>query len=64
MAAVDMIYNPAKTLFLKEAEARGANTLNGLDMLIYQGMIAYELFTDTKLPKDMAGRIRKEVFGQ
>ncbi|MBR0365921.1 MAG: shikimate dehydrogenase [Clostridia bacterium] len=63
-AAVDMIYNPSETLFLKEAKARGAKTLNGLDMLIYQGIIAYELFTETKLPSDMAGRIRKEVFSQ
>lgn len=64
MAAVDMIYNPAETLFLKEAKERGAKTLNGLDMLIYQGIIAYELFTETKLPEDMADRIRKEVFSQ
>lgn len=63
-AAVDMIYNPSETLFLKEARERGAKTLNGLDMLIYQGIIAYELFTETKLPVDMAGRIRKEVFSQ
>lgn len=62
-AAVDMIYNPSETLFLKEARERGARTLNGLDMLIYQGVIAYELFTDIKLPEDMAKRIRKEVFG-
>lgn len=62
-AAVDMIYNPSETLFLKEAKKRGARILNGLDMLIYQGVIAYELFTDSKLPDDMAERIRKEVFG-
>lgn len=61
-AAVDMIYNPSETLFLKEAKKRGASILNGLDMLIYQGIIAYELFTDKKLPSDMAKRIRKEVF--
>ncbi|MDR4079685.1 MAG: shikimate dehydrogenase, partial [Clostridia bacterium] len=41
-AAVDMIYNPDKTLFLQEAEKRGAKILNGLGMLIYQGIIAYE----------------------
>lgn len=63
-AAVDMIYNPDKTLFLQEAEKRGAKILNGLGMLIYQGIIAYELFTDTKLPDDMGERIKKEVFGR
>ena len=58
------IYNPDKTLFLQEAEKRGAKILNGLGMLIYQGIIAYELFTDTKLPDDMGERIKKEVFGR
>lgn len=62
-AAVDMIYNPSRTKFLKFAEKKGATVLNGLDMLIYQGIIAYELFTDTKLPDNIAELIRKEVFG-
>lgn len=63
-AVVDMIYNPDETLFLREAKKRGAKTLNGLGMLIYQGIIAYELFTGAKLPPDMGERIRKEVFGR
>ena len=63
-AVVDMIYNPDETLFLKKARENGAKTLNGLGMLIYQGIIAYELFTDTKLPSDMGERIKKEVFGR
>ena len=63
-AVADMIYNPDETLFLKEAKKRGAKTLNGLGMLIYQGVIAYELFTGVKLPEGMGDRIRKEVFGR
>ncbi|MGN0107942.1 MAG: shikimate dehydrogenase [Hominilimicola sp.] len=63
-AAVDMIYNPDETLFLRKARERGAKTMNGLGMLIYQGIIAYELFTDTHLPADMGERIKKEVFGR
>lgn len=63
-AAVDMIYNPPKTRFLREAEERGAKILNGLDMLIYQGLIAYELFTGTKLPDGIADDIRRDVFGR
>ncbi len=62
-AAVDMIYNPECTKFLKLAKERGAKILNGLDMLIYQGILAYELFTDAKLDKNIAALIRKEVFG-
>ena len=63
-AAVDMIYNPPKTRFLREAEERGAKILNGLDMLIYQGLIAYELFTGAKLPDGIADDIRRDVFGR
>lgn len=63
-SVVDMIYNPDETLFLKEAQKRGARTINGLGMLIHQGLIAYELFTDTKLPEDMADVVKKEVFGR
>ena len=63
-AVVDMIYNPDETLFLKEAKKRGAKTMNGLGMLIYQGLIAYELFTGTSLPSDMAEIVKREVFGR
>lgn len=62
-SAVDMIYNPPCTKFLEYAKKKGAKTLNGLDMLIYQAIIAYEHFTDVKLPQDIADRIRGEVFG-
>ena len=63
-AVVDMIYNPEETKFLKEARDKGAKTLNGLDMLINQGILAYELFMDKKLPRDMGEKIKKEVFGR
>ncbi|NDO19415.1 shikimate dehydrogenase [Lachnospiraceae bacterium MD329] len=63
-AVVDMIYNPSETRFLKESRERGAKTLNGLGMLIYQGIIAYELFTDTKLPSNIGELIQREVFNR
>ncbi len=40
----DMIYNPPKTDFLKNAEEKGFKILNGLGMLIYQGLVADEIF--------------------
>lgn len=63
-AVFDMIYNPQETLFLKEAKRRGAKTLNGLDMLINQAVLAYEIFLDKKLPQNMGEKIKKEVFGR
>lgn len=42
--AVDIVYVPARTRFMELAGAQGAKTMNGLDMLLYQGIIAYELW--------------------
>ena len=41
----DVIPNPPHTQFLQAAETRGAVTLNGLGMLVYQGAIAFKLWT-------------------
>jgi shikimate dehydrogenase len=41
----DIIYNPRRTAFLKLASKRGARIINGLDMLIYQGMHSFKLWT-------------------
>ncbi len=62
-AAVDMIYNPPETQFLRQAKSVGAKTVNGLGMLIYQGILAYELFTGIKLNENTADKIFSEVFG-
>lgn len=48
----DLIYNPWKTDLLQAAEDRGLAGMNGLDMLIYQGLLAFEIFTDRKLNLD------------
>ncbi len=51
----DIVYNPSKTMLLKEAEKRGLRIIGGLDMLIYQAERAIEIWTgklpDTKLMK-------------
>lgn len=44
----DAIYNPKKTVFLKEAEKKNAKIHNGLGMLICQGILAFEKFLDVK----------------
>ena len=40
----DVIYNPKKTVLLKTAENLGYQTINGLDMLIYQAVSAQEIW--------------------
>ena len=40
----DVIYNPKKTVLLKDAETLGLQTINGLDMLVYQAVSAQEIW--------------------
>jgi shikimate dehydrogenase len=49
----DVIYNPFKTRFLLMAEKRGCKTLNGLGMLINQGISAYEIWTGIKVDDEI-----------
>ena len=44
----DLIYHPAKTLFLRQAEKSGAKIINGLPMLVYQGIESFYLWTGFK----------------
>ncbi|MBO5364105.1 MAG: shikimate dehydrogenase [Clostridia bacterium] len=48
----DLIYNPAKTKLLEKAERLGLTTLNGLGMLIYQGILADEIYLAQTLEKE------------
>ena len=56
---VDIIYNPAKTKFMKLIKAQGKNAYNGLKMLLYQGVSAYELWNDCKITKEEADEVYK-----
>lgn len=44
-AGYDLIFNPARTRFMSLVEEAGGRAFNGLKMLLYQGVIAYELWT-------------------
>lgn len=46
---VDIIYNPAKTKFMKLVEAKGKKAYNGLKMLLYQGVSAFELWNNIQV---------------
>ena len=57
----DVIYNPEETLFLKKAKAAGCQTLNGLNMLLYQGAASFELWTGKEMPVDI---IKEKYFSR
>lgn len=54
--ALDLIYNPARTAFLLQAEALGIPHENGLSMLAAQAKRASELFTGKSLPDEQVER--------
>ncbi|MBC8412130.1 MAG: shikimate dehydrogenase [Nitrospira sp.] len=59
MAVCDLIYK--KTPLLMEAEKAGSKTLNGAGMLLWQGILAFELWTGVKPPVDL---MRKELLSR
>jgi shikimate dehydrogenase len=51
--AVDIVYVPEETAFLRTARAVGLRTVPGLPMLIYQGALSFELWTGVTAPVDV-----------
>lgn len=49
-AVFDIVYNPLETRLIREAKKVGAVTVGGVDMLAWQGAIAFEKWTGEKAP--------------
>jgi len=60
-AAVDLIYNPRKTLFLAQASRRGLKAADGLYMLVGQAVKAQEIWNDMKLEQEMVDEVYEKV---
>ena len=60
-AVFDLIYNPARTALLQEAEARGIKVQNGLLMLVSQARRAAELFTRRSIAREASKRIAEKL---
>jgi shikimate dehydrogenase len=58
LVVFDIVYNPIRTRLLKEAEAAGCRTAGGIDMLAWQGALAFEKWTGQQAPLDL---MRREV---
>ncbi|MCR6096817.1 shikimate dehydrogenase [Salipaludibacillus agaradhaerens] len=60
----DLIYTPAKTRWLQEAENKGAIIQNGLDMFVNQGALAFEKWTGKSAPKEiMKAKVLEKLGG-
>lgn len=57
----DLIYNPAVTPLLKAAIGRGSKVANGLGMLFYQGVLAFQHWANTQLEDDIKLIMRRSL---
>ena len=51
--AYDLVYNPLETQFMIDARGEGCQTIGGLEMLIAQAALQFELWTGRKPPIDL-----------
>lgn len=54
----DLVYSPLETGLLRQAQARGLDTVDGLEMLIGQAAVAFELFFGAEPPRERDDELR------
>lgn len=61
---LDVVYNPARTKLLLDAEERGIPAINGLWMLVAQARESAEWFSGASIPEDAIERIYRNLKAQ
>jgi len=56
LVVFDIVYNPVMTKLLKEAKEAGARIISGVDMLAWQGALAFEKWTGQTAPLNLMRR--------
>jgi len=59
----DTIYNPARTRLLRDAQDQGARTANGLSLLLHQGALSLEYWTNKDAPIEVMRQGLKGAIG-
>ena len=57
----DVIFNPLNTRFMQLVRAAGGEAFHGLKMLLYQGIIAYELWNGISVSEEAATEIYRKM---
>jgi shikimate dehydrogenase len=52
LAVFDLVYNPMETRLLRQAQESGGHPIGGLEMLVRQGALAFEMWTGYPAPVD------------
>jgi shikimate dehydrogenase len=63
MVAADVVFSPPRTRFLREAETRGCLALDGLGMLVNQGVVGVQYWTGIEPDAAVMRRKLEEVLG-
>jgi shikimate dehydrogenase len=58
----DLVYNPSRTMLLEASLGKGCRAVNGLGMLLYQGMSSLQIWTGKKAPESVMRDALKEGF--
>jgi shikimate dehydrogenase len=58
---MDIVYAPLQTTLLRYAEACGCKTIKGLEMLLYQGVAQFELWTGKSAPVEVMRAALEEM---
>lgn len=53
LCVMDIIYKPLETKLLKDAKSAGAKVVSGLEMLLRQGAVAFEIWTNYPAPLEV-----------
>jgi shikimate dehydrogenase len=61
MLVFDLVANPPETRLLAEARRRGARTVSGMAMLVYQGAESFRLWTGLEPPLDVMRQAARSV---
>jgi shikimate dehydrogenase len=65
LTVFDLVYNPLQTMLLRQARAAGATAVDGLEMLVQQGVLAFGLWTHHQHePKEVASLMRSACAAQ
>ncbi len=60
LAVLDAVYTPIETRLLRDARSVGATTIDGAWMLLFQGVEAFEIWTDLDAPIDVMNRALRD----
>lgn len=60
-AAYDCVYNPEETKFIRLARAAGKPAQNGIDMLLWQGILAFEYWTGIHPDEALTEEVRRRL---